>query len=99
MQGKSPRSGKKLAATPKYVSPAQLSLDGFKTPFDQQLNPDNRWVKLAHLIPWDGIVSIYNRQFVSSEGRPPISGRIIIGALIIKHIESFTDRATVEHIC
>jgi IS5 family transposase len=98
MHGKSAGSSKKLAATPKYVSPTQLRLAGFETPFDQQLSPDNRWVRLAHSIPWDPIVSIYDKQFHSLEGRPPLSGRIIIGALIIKHIESFTDRATIAHI-
>ena len=98
MQGKPSRGTKKLAATPKYISPSQLTLSGFETPFHQQLSPNNRWVRLSHSIPWDDIVSVYDKQFNSSEGRPPLSGRIIIGALIIKHIESFTDRATIEHI-
>jgi len=98
MHGKPKGGAKKLAATPKYISPAQLTLAGFETPFDQQLRPGNRWVHLAKSIPWDGIVSIYDKQFGSTEGRPPISGRIIIGALIIKHLESFTDRATIDHI-
>ncbi len=55
-------------------------------------------MRLAHSIPWDEIVSVYDKQFSSTEGRPPLSGRIIIGALIIKHLETFTDRATIEHI-
>lgn len=98
MQGKRASGSKKLAATPKYVSPAQLTLAGFETPFDRQLSPTNRWVRLAHSIPWDEIVSVYDKQFGSTEGRPPTSGRVIIGALIIKHLESFTDRATIDHI-
>lgn len=98
MQGKRSSGSKKLAASPKYVSPAQLTLAGFETPFDRQLNSSNRWVRLAHSIPWDEIVSVYDKQFASTEGRPPTSGRVIIGALIIKHLESFTDRATIDHI-
>src|SRR6187455_1800335 len=98
MHGKSPKGGKKLAASPKYISPTQLTLAGFETPFDQKLNPNNRWIRLAHCIPWDEIVSVYDKQFFSSEGRPPISGRVVLGALIIKHLESFTDRATIDHI-
>lgn len=98
MHGKPTGGAKKLAATPKYISPAQLTLAGFETPFDQKLRPNNRWIRLAHSIPWDDVVSIYDRQFTSTEGRPPLSGRIIIGALIIKHLESFTDRATIDHI-
>ncbi len=42
MQGKPTKGTKKLAATPKYSSPAQLTLLGFETPFDQKLNPQNR---------------------------------------------------------
>lgn len=98
MQGKSSKSFKKLAATPQYTSPRQLCLAGFETPFERELNKDNRWVKLAHAIPWDKIVPHYDRLFGSNEGRPPISGRVIIGAMIIKHIETLTDRGTIDHI-
>ncbi len=89
---------KKLAATPVYSSPSQLTLAGFETPFERRLSKNNRWVRLAHLIPWDRIVPLYDRCFASNEGRPPISGRVVIGALMIKHIESLTDRATLQHI-
>ncbi len=37
----------------KYTPANQLTLEGFEHPFDQELSPDNRWVKLATLIPWD----------------------------------------------
>jgi hypothetical protein len=98
MQGKSNKSPKKLAAKPTYISPNQLTLAGFETPFVNQLNKDNRWVKMAQAIPWDKIVPYYDQLFSSSEGRAPISGRVIIGAMIIKHIEDLTDRATILHI-
>ena len=98
MQGKSNKSPKKLAAKPSYVSPNQLTLAGFETPFVNQLNKDNRWVVMSQAIPWDKIVPYYDQLFSSSEGRAPISGRVIIGAMIIKHIEGLTDRATIQHI-
>ena len=98
MQGKSNKSPKKLAAKPSYISPNQLTLAGFETPFVNQLNKDNRWVKMAQAIPWDKIVPHYDQLFCSDEGRVPISGRIIIGAMIIKHIEKLTDRAAIQHI-
>lgn len=98
MQGKSRRSPKKRAYTPVYVSPNQLTIEGFEMPFDRELLKDNRWVKLAHSIPWDTIVNPYNQLFHSREGRPPISGRVILGAIIIKHIGNFTDRETVAQI-
>lgn len=102
MQGKnasnSTKPPRRLASTAKYVSPNQLVLDGFETPFEQKLTQHNRWVKLSKLIPWDEVVGIYNRQFSSTEGRPPINGRIIIGAVIIKHILNLTDDETILQI-
>lgn len=50
---------KKRAQVPQYVSPNQLTLAGFEHPFDQKLSPTNRWVVLAHLIPWDEICNHY----------------------------------------
>ena len=53
------KSFRKRASTPQYVSPNQLILVGFETPFEQQLTKNNRWVKLNSLIPWDKIVGMY----------------------------------------
>ena len=98
MQTKTSKVSKKRASTPKYISPNQLTLGGFETPFEQKLTSENRWIKMAHAIPWDKIVGHYDNLFKSSEGRPPISGRVILGAMMIKHIESLTDRGTIQHI-
>ena len=35
----------------------QLSFKDFFLPFGGQLSGDNRWIKLAELIPWDELVS------------------------------------------
>lgn len=98
MQGKSTKTSKKHASAPRYVSPNQLTLAGFETPFAQKLTTENRWVKMAEAIPWDKIVGHYDHLFNAAEGRPPISGRVILGAMMIKHIETLTDRATIQHI-
>jgi hypothetical protein len=95
---KSLKSSRKPALTPKYVSPNQLTICGFETPFDQLLTRENRWVKLSGLIPWDKIVRQYDQQFKSIEGREPISGRIVLGAVIIKHMLDLTDRETILQI-
>lgn len=89
---------KKRAASPQYISPNQLTLSGLETPFEQKLTTQNRWVKMAKAIPWDKIVPHYDKLFSSTEGGPPISGRVILGALMIKHIEALSDRATILHI-
>lgn len=96
--GKSIKSFRRLASTQKYVSPNQLTLPGFSTPFEQQLTKENRWVKLSSLLPWDSIVHLYNKQFTSKEGRPPINGRVVIGAVIIKHMLDLSDRETIAQI-
>jgi transposase, IS5 family len=99
MQGKSVSVHKKRASTPSYVDPNQQILPGFETPFTQQLTRDNRWVRLAHIIPWNRIVNIYDRcHRVESGGRPPISGRLVIGAVIIKHLLNLSDRETIQQI-
>jgi transposase, IS5 family len=98
MTAKAIKSKRKPASRSQYVSPNQLILSGFETPFEQQLTTNNRWVKLSNLIPWDRIVSKYNIQFKSKEGRPPVSGRIIIGAVIIKHMLNLTDEETINQI-
>ena len=90
---------KRRASSPVFVSPSQLVLRGFETPFWQKLNSSNRWVVLAGKIPWDEICNIYSKQSgVSHTGRPPISPRIVIGSLIIKHMCNLDDRETVAQI-
>lgn len=90
---------KKRAPSPTYVSPSQLYLDSFKTPFNEQLLKTNRWVVLAGLIPWDEICGLYLKHVgVSPTGRPALSPRVVIGSLMIKHLCNLDDRETVEQI-
>lgn len=90
---------KKRAPRQIYTSPGELTLPGFETPFSQKLNPTNRWVILAKLIPWDEITNLYLHQVgVSRTGCPPLNPRIVLGALIIKHLCDLDDRETVQQI-
>ena len=90
---------KKRAPVPEYVSPNQLTLEGFETPFERKLNPNNRWVVLAHLIPWDEICGLYLKLVPAGKtGRPALSPRLILGSLIIKHMCNLDDRETVDLI-
>jgi len=38
---------------------AQLSIEEFSLPFGGRLLADNRWVKMAKLMPWDLIEDLY----------------------------------------
>jgi transposase, IS5 family len=99
VQGIMKKTTKKRASGPTYISPKQLSLDCFKSPFEQQLNSKNRWVVLANLIPWDEICNLYLKNSgASNTGRPPINARIVIGSLFIKHLCKLDDRETVDQI-
>ena len=81
-----------------YTSEHQLSIFDFKTDFESKLDPNNRWVKMAALLDWDKFASIYAMNFGSSIGAKSINARIVIGALIIKHIEAKDDRGTISAI-
>lgn len=90
---------KNRASKSKYVSPSQLTILGFETPFAQNLDENNRWVTLAKTIPWDHISNIYSRQLNNeSKGANGINPRVVIGALVIKHMCDFSDRETIEAI-
>lgn len=90
---------KKRAQAPAYVSPKQMTIGGFESPFERELDPNNRWVVLAHMLPWDDIASHYIKVVgIKSTGRPGLSPRVIIGALIIKHLGNLDDRETVAQI-
>ena len=82
----------------KYTPSNQLSLSGFSHPFDQELSPDNRWIKLAQLIPWDALAAVYSKALSTTSGRESIDVRMVIGALITKHKLGLDDRGTVATI-
>ncbi|MDO9579824.1 MAG: IS5 family transposase, partial [Bacteroidales bacterium] len=82
----------------KYNSDRQLTIEEFKTPFQTSLLADNRWVKLSKVVPWDKFASVYMSMMTVDFGRPGISPRIVLGALIIKHLEKLDDRGVIAAI-
>ena len=81
-----------------YTPDTQLTLPGFETSFERKLNKNNRWVILAKLIPWDQMAGIYAKHLNPSLGRYGVDIRRVLGAMIIKHKENFSDRSTVSNI-
>ena len=60
---------------------------------------NNRWVKLAQIIPWDVVEAKYSKAFTRKQtGNPSIESRMAFGALIIKQDLNLSDEATVEMI-
>jgi len=82
----------------KYTPSCQLSLEGFSTPFENSLSPDNRWVKLSRVIPWDELAKVYINKLDSHSGRESVDVRMVIAALIVKHKLRLDDRGTVKMI-
>jgi hypothetical protein len=70
----------------------------FELPFGGRLSADNRWVKMAQLIPWSEFESEYAQNFPTEKGLRAKSFRMALGALIIKEKLGISDRETVEQI-
>jgi len=80
------------------VASGQLSFENFYLPFGGKLSGDNRWVKLAQMIPWEEFEEAYASQFDHNLGAPAKSFRLALGALIIKERLGTSDVETVEQI-
>ena len=79
-------------------SPGQLSFQDFYLPFGGKLSSENRWVKLAEMIPWEEFESTYASQFSEDMGAPAKGVRMALGALIIKEKLGVSDRETIDQI-
>ncbi len=82
----------------KYTSTKQLTIMEFETPFRNSLNPDNKWVRLNKIVPWDRFATIYMKSMDKDFGRQGISPKMVLGALIIKHLKNLDDRGVIEEI-
>lgn len=76
----------------------QLYLEEFVLPFEGKLRADNRWVKLAKIIPWDTIEDRYAKLFKGNRGQVAKPVRMALGALLIQEKCRYSDRETVEQI-
>ena len=64
-------------------------------PFGGKLDSGNRWLKIAQLIPWEGIECKYKKYF-SEKGRPSLDCRLVIGILLLKHMTGFSDEDIIK---
>jgi IS5 family transposase len=80
------------------ISPKQVPFSEFDWPFQNGLDVENRWVKMAQCIPWEALCEAYHANMNEHTGRPALKARIVIGALIIKHKLVLSDRETVGQI-
>ena len=76
----------------------QFSLQDFNQPMGLKLDPENKWIKKAAMIPWDEIEAVYADLFPSDCGMPAKPLRMALGALLIQKKFGFSDRELVEQI-
>lgn len=81
-----------------YKKRQQMILEDFILPFEGELDPSNRWIQLAAIIPWGKIERKYAALFKGNVGNVAKPARLALGALIIKEKCGFTDRETVQQI-
>jgi hypothetical protein len=76
----------------------QFSLTDFNQPMGLKLNPENKWIKKAEMIPWSRIEDKYAALFESTTGTVAKPLRMALGSLMIQKEYDFSDRALVEQI-
>jgi len=76
----------------------QIKFSDFGQPVGMKMNPENRWVKKAELIPWDEIEKRYAELFANKKGNVAKALRMALGALIIQTEYGYSDEETVLQI-
>ena len=82
----------------KFKREKQISFTDFNQPLGLQMNPDNRWVKKAEMIPWKTIEAEYAKLFPSYTGMPAKPLRMALGSLLIQKQYHYPDEELVEQI-
>ena len=70
----------------------------FNQPMGLHMNPENRWIKMADMIPWDVFEKKYKHLFKSKTGNVAKPLRMALGALIIQTRFQYSDRELVQQI-
>ena len=77
----------------------QQDFHKFELSFGYKMDPENRWVLLAKIIPWDKIEEKYGKLFSEkATGAPAKTSRIAFGSLYLKEKLGVDDREGVEQL-
>ena len=69
----------------------QISITDFGMPLGVKLDPDNRWVKKAAMVPWEEIELRYAALFKNRKGNVAKPLRLALGALLIQTQYQYSD--------
>ncbi len=76
----------------------QINLTDFNQPMGLKLDPENKWIKKAEMIPWNRIEDKYATLFESTTGTVAKPLRMALGSLMIQKEYGFSDRTLVEQL-
>lgn len=82
----------------KVIDHSQPTFLNFNQPIGFKMNSQNRWVKLAELVPWEQFEKRYALLFPSNIGNVAKPLRMALGALIIQTKYGFSDKELVEQL-
>ncbi len=61
-----------------------------------KLNPENKWIKKAEMIPWDRTEDKYATLFESTIGTVAKPLRMVLGSLMIQKEYGYSNRVLLE---
>jgi hypothetical protein len=75
----------------------QLPIFKELSPYSGQIDQNNRWIKLAELVPWGSMDMIYRKYF--DEGKQSVikNSRLVLGLMLGQMLLEQSDRAIVEY--
>ncbi|EFU74062.1 IS5 family transposase [Enterococcus italicus] len=82
----------------KLQTTVQLAFEDFNQPIGLKMNPSNRWIQKAEIIPWTELEKDYAKNFRNKKGNEAKPFRMAFGALLIQKEYSYSDEETVLQI-
>lgn len=76
----------------------QIRFEDFQQPVGLKMDPNNRWVKKAELIPWGDIEKRYAKLFTNRKGNVAKPLRLALGDCIIQDEYGYSDEETMLQI-
>lgn len=88
-----------------YSLADSMVIENFNTQFGNKLDQNNRWIVLSRKVHWEKLINLYKNAIPLYKNTIPFyashsdqSVKLIIGILIIKHIEGISNEKTLDYI-
>lgn len=82
----------------KFEKDHQIAFTDFNQPAGLKLDMDNRWVKLAEVIPWTELEVKYAALFPSPRGNVALPFRTALASVLIQQKFGYIDEELVQQI-